>query len=168
MNTPLGVITLFEDTGALVALEWGRTPGEDATPLLDRARALLNAYFDGNRANFDLPLRPAGTPFQRTVWEHLRRIPCGETTTYGQLANALDTAPRAAATACGRNPIPIIIPCHRVVGVDSRLGGYSGGDGVITKETLLRLEGIAIFTKHLAQDLYLARPRSTVGDRNEG
>lgn len=151
LNTPLGVITLFEDTGALVALEWGRAPGEAATPLLDRVCVLLNAYFDGHPAPFDLLLRPAGTPFQRTVWEHLRHIPHGETITYGQLAKALDTAPRAAAAACGRNPIPIIIPCHRVVAANNRLGGYSGGDGTVTKQALLRLEGAAGYINHQAE-----------------
>jgi methylated-DNA-[protein]-cysteine S-methyltransferase len=159
---------LFEDAGALVAIEWGRAPGENTTPLLDRIRSLLNAYFDGNPASFDLPLRPAGTPYQTTVWEHLRRIPHGKTITYGQLATALDTGPRAAAAACGRNPIPIIIPCHRVVGAHNRLGGYSGGDGVVTKEALLRLEGSAAFTKLHTQALDLAEPHSSAADRNGG
>ncbi len=141
LNTPLGVLSLFEEEGALVAIEWGRASGEDTTPLLEKTRAQLDAYFDSALTSFDLPLRPEGTPFQRSVWNFLRRIPRGETVSYGHLANALNTGPRAVAGACGRNPIPIIIPCHRVVGANRLLGGYSGGDGAATKEALLRLEG---------------------------
>ena len=140
LNTPLGVLSLFEEAGALVALEWGRAPGKNATPLLDNACVQLDAYFDGSLTSFDMPLRPDGTPFQRSVWDSLRRIPHGQTVTYGQLANTLNTGPRAVASACSRNPIPIIIPCHRVVGANHLLGGYSGGEGPATKEALLRLE----------------------------
>ncbi len=142
LNTPLGVLSLFEEAGALVALEWGRAPGKDATPLLDDACAQLHAYFEGSLTSFDLSLRPNGTPFQRTVWTALRGIPHGDTVTYGQLAKTLNTGSRAVAGACSRNPIAIIIPCHRVVGANHSLGGYSGGDGPPTKEALLRLEGV--------------------------
>lgn len=142
LNTPLGILSLFEETGALVAIEWGRAPGKDSTPLLESACAQIDAYFEGTLTSFDLPLRPDGTPFQRSVWNSLRRIPHGETVTYGQLANTLSTGPRPVAGACGRNPIPIIIPCHRVVGANNILGGYSGGDGPSTKQALLRLEGV--------------------------
>lgn len=141
LNTPLGVLSLFEEKEALVAIEWGHAPGNDTTPLLQNVCAQLDAYFDRYLLSFDLPLRPHGTPFQRSVWSSLQRIPYGETVTYGQLATALDTGPRAVAGACGRNPLPIIIPCHRVVGANHLLGGYSGGDGAATKEALLRLEG---------------------------
>ena len=142
VTTPLGVLSLFENEGALVAIEWGRAPDKHPTPLLATACAQLQAYFDGTLTVFDLPLRPAGTPFQRTVWESLLRIPYGDTVTYGQLAASIKTGPRAVANACARNPIPIIIPCHRVVAAHHRLGGYSGGDGVASKEILLRLEGV--------------------------
>jgi methylated-DNA-[protein]-cysteine S-methyltransferase len=142
LNTPLGILSLFEETGALVAIEWGRAPGNDSTPLLESACTQLNAYFGGTLTSFDLPLRPDGTPFQRSVWSSLRLIPHGETVTYGQLANTLRTGPRPLAAACGRNPIPIIIPCHRVVGANHNLGGYSGGDGPSTKRALLCLEGV--------------------------
>jgi len=142
LNTPLGILSLFEEAGALVAIEWGRAPGKDSTPLLANARAQLDAYFDGTLTSFDLPLRPDGTPFQRSIWNALLRIPHGDTVTYGHLANALNTGPRAVAGACSRNPIPIIIPCHRVVGASNLVGGYSGGDGLATKEALLRLEGV--------------------------
>ena len=142
MNTPLGVLSLFEDSEALVAVEWGRAPDKQPTPLLESACTQLQAYFDGTLTAFDLPLRPDGTMFQRSVWEALLRIPHGETVSYGELAASLKTGPRAVAGACARNPIPIFIPCHRVVAAHHRLGGYSGGAGVTTKEVLLRLEGV--------------------------
>ena len=142
LNTPVGVLSLFEEAGVLVAIEWGRAPGRHNTPLLEEACAQLDAYFDGILTSFELPLRPAGTSFQQSVWNSLRNIPRGDTVSYGQLAKILNTGSRAIAGACGRNPIPIIIPCHRVVGANRQLGGYSGGDGLSTKRALLRLEGV--------------------------
>ena len=144
VNSPLGPLTLFEDAGALVVLEWGRAPSSAASPLLHQAKAQLDEYFAGRRTVFDLPLQPHGTPFQKSLWQHLLDIPYGQVLTYGALAARMGTAPRPVGGACGRNPIPIIIPCHRVVGAGGRLTGYSGGEGVDTKRALLRLEGIAI------------------------
>jgi len=140
LHSPLGPLTLFEEAGAIVALDWGRAPAGAATPLLSVAREQLDAYFTGRLKAFDLPLRPAGTPFQKAVWDLMRAIPYGATRTYGELAHELKSAPRAVGGACGRNPIPILIPCHRVLGAAGRLGGYSGGAGVDTKRALLRLE----------------------------
>ena len=140
LHTPLGEITLSEDEGALVALDWGRGRDQEATPLLREAREQLHDWFDGKRQRFDLPLRPHGTPFQRRVWEVMRAIPPGETLTYGAVAARLNSAARAIGMACGANPIPIIIPCHRVVAASGRLGGYSGEGGSGTKRFLLRLE----------------------------
>lgn len=138
--TPLGELTLSEEDGAIVALDWGRGRDQTATPLLRRATAALNAYFDGAPDPFaDLPLDPAGTPFQRRVWAAMRAIPRGRTRSYGELARELHSSARAVGTACGANPIPIIIPCHRVTGAAS-LGGYSGGEGPDTKRYLLGLE----------------------------
>lgn len=141
--SPFGLLTIFEDEGALVALEWGRAPegGAGDTPLLRDARRQLDAYFDGALREFDLPLQPAGTAFQRRVWARLRDIPYGSTETYGALARELATSARALAGACGANPLPVIVPCHRVVAASGALGGYSGGEGVATKRALLRLEG---------------------------
>ncbi len=85
-----------------------------------------------------------GSAFLRAVWGQLRRIPYGRTRTYGDVAEALMSAPRAVGSACGKNPIPIIVPCHRVVGADGRMTGYSGGEGIETKIQLLRLEGCLI------------------------
>ena len=87
-----------------------------------------------------LPLTPVGTAFQRSVWSAMRDIPFGEVQSYGDLAKRLRTAPRAVGSACGRNPLPILIPCHRVVGASGALTGYSGGDGLVTKKFLIDLE----------------------------
>lgn len=138
--SPVGILTLVEEAGALVAVTWGDPPEARSSPLLDRARAALDRYFAGGREPFDLPLRLAGTPFQQRIWRALREIPWGSTTTYGALAAQQDTAPRVIASACARNPLPVLIPCHRVVAADGSLGGYSGGEGVPTKRALLRLE----------------------------
>lgn len=143
-NSPVGPLTLFEEDGAIVAVEWGWPPESDQplAPVLEQARDQLDAYFDGMLQRFDLPLAPMGTPFQKKVWQALAAIPYGTTRTYGQLAAELGTAPRALGGACGRNPLPIIVPCHRVLAADGGLGGYSGLDGTDTKEFLLRLEGV--------------------------
>ncbi|MGG5820635.1 methylated-DNA--[protein]-cysteine S-methyltransferase [Falsiroseomonas sp. HW251] len=138
--TPLGEVTISEEDGAIVALDWGRGRDQDRTRLLDRAIAQLQDYFDGKRAAFDLPLSPHGTDFQRRVWDALRAIPVGETRSYGDLAKALNSAARAIGQANGANPIPILIPCHRVLAARGALGGYSGGDGPPTKLWLLQHE----------------------------
>jgi methylated-DNA-[protein]-cysteine S-methyltransferase len=140
-TTPIGPLALFEAEDAIVALDWGWLPESEESPLLLRARQQLEEYFEGQRKVFDLPLAPHGTPFQRKVWAGLQQIPFGQTLSYGQLADKLGTAPRALGGACGRNPIPVIIPCHRVLAANGGLGGYSGIDGIETKEFLLRLEG---------------------------
>lgn len=141
-HTPLGPMTVFERDGAVVALEWGEAPPDGAaTPLLRRAVGQLQDYFDGTRDAFDLPLAPQGTPFQRRVWDALCRIPPGETRSYAEIGREVGCrAARAIGQANGRNPIPILIPCHRVVAADGSLGGYSGGEGPATKRYLLQLE----------------------------
>lgn len=140
LSSPLGPLTVFEDEAAVVAVEFGRAPPGEETPLLEEARRQLDAYFDGRLRDFSLPLAPAGSAFQRAVWGAISTIPYGETRTYDDLANALGSAARAIGGACGRNPIPIIVPCHRVVGAGGRLTGYSGGEGTDTKRVLLVLE----------------------------
>ena len=111
------------------------------TPLLLEARRQLEEYFAGLRAAFSLPLAPEGTDFQKAVWRELENIPYGETRTYGQIARALGNpnASRAVGMANHKNPVAIMIPCHRVIGADGSLTGYAGGLDI--KETLLRLEG---------------------------
>jgi methylated-DNA-[protein]-cysteine S-methyltransferase len=140
VESPLGPLALLEEGGAIVSLDWGAAKREDETPLLARARAQLVDYFAGRRHDFDLPLAPRGTEFQRRVWRALARILYGETLTYGALAQRLGSAPRAVGGACGANPIPIIIPCHRVVAATGALTGYSGVGGTATKRRLLELE----------------------------
>lgn len=141
LHTPLGSLTLSEEDGAIIALDWGRGRDQEATPLLLRARDQLQDYFDGKRMVFDLPLAPHGTAFQRRVWDALCTIPAGQTRSYLDIAQQVGCrAPRAIGQANGANPIPIIIPCHRVVAANGSLGGYSGGDGAATKRYLLDLE----------------------------
>jgi methylated-DNA-[protein]-cysteine S-methyltransferase len=144
MHSPVGDLTLSEEDGALVAIDWGWSPVQAETPLLRRAKAQLEEYFDGTRHAFDLPLEPAGTTFQKSVWRAMRAIPAGSTRSYGDLAKDLHSAPRAVGQACGRNPLPIMIPCHRVLAANGAIGGYSGEGGLDTKRDLLRLEGVAI------------------------
>ena len=139
LHTPVGDITVSESDGSIVAIDWGWGRDQTATPLLLRARALLDAYFDGEPVVFDLPLAPAGTAYRRRVWAALCRIPPGETRTYAAIAREAGGSPRAVGGANAHNPIPILIPCHRVV-ASTGLGGYSGGDGLDTKRWLLALE----------------------------
>jgi len=135
--SPLGPLHLTGADGALTALDWGQGPADSPDEVLSEAAEQLADYFAGRRIAFDLPLRPAGTPYQQRVWELMRRIPYGETWTYGSMARQLGSAARAVGGACGRNPLPIIIPCHRVVGGGGASGGYSGFGGVETKAWLL-------------------------------
>lgn len=144
LMTPLGDITLSEEDGAIVALDWGRGRDQVPTPLLREARDQLHDYFDARRLTFQLPLAPHGTPYQRRVWAALARIPAGQTRSYADIAREIASAPRAVGQANGRNPIPILIPCHRVVAADGSLGGYSGEGGPDTKRFLLDHEARAL------------------------
>lgn len=140
-NTPTGPVTLTEQDGAIVRCEWG-TGGVDHTPILDRAAAQLADYFAGSRQVFDLPLRVNASEFQQRVCDAISAIPFGDTRTYGDLARDLGVPAQAIGQGCGGNPIPILIPCHRVLGANG-LGGFSGRGGVETKVWLLRHEGAA-------------------------
>ncbi len=159
--TPIGEVTVSEEDGAIVALDWGRGRDQDRTPLLLQAITQLQDYFDSRRTAFDLPLNPSGSDFQRRVWTALRQIPPGETRSYGELARQLGSSARAIGQANGRNPIPILIPCHRVVASGGLLGGYSGGDGAGTKRWLLDHERRASPTLDLLSPLTRARPTGT-------
>ena len=142
-ETPTGPVAVRARGDAIVGTGWVRTADgpQHATPLLEEARRQILDYFDGRRRTFDLPLAPAGTSFQQAVWAAMCAIPYGAVRTYGDIAQDLGGTARAVGTACGRNPIPIVIPCHRVVGGNGRLTGFSGGDGVETKRALLQIEG---------------------------
>ncbi len=150
-ETPIGPICLVQDGEALVGLGIaGSLQAADAiwqeTPFLQQAIKELREYLDGGRKIFTVHLSTAGTPFQEKVWRALREIPYGETRTYGQIAIRVGNpkGARAVGMACNRNPIMLLIPCHRVVGSDGSLTGFGGGLPV--KEKLLRLEG-AIFSQ---------------------
>jgi methylated-DNA-[protein]-cysteine S-methyltransferase len=144
VNTPVGPLTLVERDGAIVAVHWGKPSQECETPLLAAGKAQLDGYFFCGLKNFELPLAPSGTDFDKQVWRAMLEIPYGRTRTYGEIATALGGTARNVGTACGRNPIPIIIPCHRVVGADGAMIGYSGGAGVESKVALLALEGVLL------------------------
>lgn len=143
-ETPLGpALLLADDDGALTSIAFDADPPPDARPAPDalaQAARQLAEYFSGGRTAFDLPLRPAGTPFQRAVWDELLRIPHGETRSYGELARALGQpgGAQAVGAANGQNPLAVVVPCHRVIGADGSLTGYAGG--LHRKRALLALE----------------------------
>ena len=141
ISSPIGALTLHSDGAALTALRFG-ADGSDAgaCPLLHRAAGELAAYFRGELRTFSVPLSPAGTDFQRSVWDALATIPYGQTASYRDVARTIGNprACRAVGTANHRNPLPILIPCHRVVGSDGSLTGYAGG--LQRKQFLLALE----------------------------
>ena len=148
LETPIGPLTITATKKAVTAIRFGTqvpegsTPctGAEATPLLRKAAEEIGDYFAGSRRKFTLPLAPEGTPFQQKVWEALRTIPYGETRTYKQIAIQIghNQSFRAVGMASNRNPIAIVIPCHRVIGYDGKLTGYAGGLDI--KEQLLELE----------------------------
>ncbi len=140
LQSPFGPLTLREEGGQIVALSWG-TGGADEAPLLVEASRQLGEYFAGSRIEFDLPIafRPG---LQGEVMRAMCAIPFGETRTYGDLAKSLGAPAQAIGQACGGNPVPIIVPCHRILGA-SGLGGFSAPGGVETKVALLKHEGAA-------------------------
>ena len=144
INSPVGALTLFEFDDKIVALEWGYVEDMETSPVLEEAKKQLADYFAGKRSDFDLPLDPDGTDFQKAVWDAMRKIPAGTTATYKELAEAAGSpkAFQSVGTACGDNPIPIIIPCHRVLASGDKPGGYSGDGGLETKRRLLKIEGV--------------------------
>ena len=145
--SPVGPLLLAGDSRALVQLHFQSGPTaleplpewrHDPAPFAE-ALGQLAEYFRGTRREFTVPLAPRGTPFQLAVWRALRTIPYGETISYGVLAARLGSAARAVGAANGANPLPIIVPCHRVIGADGSLTGFGGGLGI--KRALLELEG---------------------------
>jgi len=150
MKSPVGVLRLYANEEALVAILWeNEKPGRvRLAPALPRANhpilresvRQLKEYFAGKRTAFDLPLGPVGTPFQKKAWQALRRIPFGETRSYADQAKRIGNpkACRAVGAANGRNPLSIVVPCHRVIGANGSLTGFAGGEAV--KRALLELE----------------------------
>ncbi|MBJ26558.1 MAG: cysteine methyltransferase [Alphaproteobacteria bacterium] len=149
--TILGPIVIKSDGYAITSLNFGqirsKTP-QKTLPVLNEASKQLYSYFKNISFKFTVPINPSGTDFQLNVWNYLSNIPYGETKTYGAIANILNTSPRAIGAACSRNPILIVIPCHRVLGSNGNLGGFSGGSGINTKICLLKHE-------NANQNLYL-------------
>jgi methylated-DNA-[protein]-cysteine S-methyltransferase len=155
IESPVGELRLVETNGAISQIEFepfrdhdGRPRGDrdDTHPLLVEAARQLRAYFARDLKEFDLPLAPVGSDFQQRVWKELCEIGYGETSSYGELAHRLgksNAASRAVGLANGRNPIPIVIPCHRVIGANGTLTGYAGG--LDRKQKLLELEQDALF-----------------------
>jgi methylated-DNA-[protein]-cysteine S-methyltransferase len=143
-HSPLGDLTLTDEEGRIVSLDWGWARDQGATALLEKAKKQVLEYLAGRRRDFDLPVEPSGTDFQRSVWKQMRAIPFGKTRSYAELAARLKSGPRAVGGACGKNPIPIIIPCHRVVASAGGLGGFSSPGGIDTKKRLLSIEGVAL------------------------
>jgi methylated-DNA-[protein]-cysteine S-methyltransferase len=152
IDSPIGRIEVVSNGQAItsLAIERGGALPHDDEPehgdaVLERAAEQLTEYFAGERHDFDLPVDLAGTAFQRAVWEQLVQLQWGEVISYGELGHATGraTAGRAVGGAVGANPVPIIVPCHRVLGVSGRITGYSGGEGIPTKSWLLEHEGIA-------------------------
>ncbi|OKH87364.1 methylated-DNA--[protein]-cysteine S-methyltransferase [Thalassospira sp. TSL5-1] len=158
INSPVGALTIFEFDDQIVSLDWGFVEEMETSPVLDEAKAQINAYFAKKLHRFDLPLAPGGTAFQAAVWAAIRDIPLGQTATYQELARAAGSPKgfRAVGMACGKNPIPILIPCHRVLATGGKPGGYSGDGGLETKEMLLKLEGIDLYhpVKDQRQDTF--------------
>ena len=142
--TPIGPLTIELSDDALTLLEFDAlgkaTPGTATKGLAGETARQIEAYFAGKLKQFDLPLHAEGTPFRQKVWQALRDVPYGQTRSYGEIARAVDSAPRAVGGACGANPIAIVVPCHRIVGAGGWIGGFSGGDGCATKHLLLELE----------------------------
>lgn len=145
--SPLGPLTVTATEEAIIDLDWGGRPdpAQPANSLLAEAARQLEAYFADGKFRFDLPLAPAGSDFQRAVWDFMLAIPAGQTRTYGEAAAAIGgsarTDARAVGGACGANPIPVIIPCHRILAAGGEAGGYSGKGGLDTKRWLLKHEG---------------------------
>ena len=142
-ETKLGSVTIVEEDGALLAITTHRTYEgiKQETPLINEAYRQLSEYLSGERKRFDLPLNPQGTVFQQQVWKALCDIPYGETRSYKQIAEAIGNpkAVRAVGMANNRNPLLIVVPCHRVIGANGKLVGYAAG--IEKKEFLLKLEG---------------------------
>lgn len=152
-ESPVGRLRLVAESSVLIAVLWENDPlgrvrldapiescDTQSDSVLAAAKRQLDEYFAGQRTLFDLPLEMRGTPFQKRVWNSLLTIPFGQTRTYGQLADQIGNpkAVRAVGAANGKNPISIIVPCHRVIGASGKLTGFAGG--LDAKETLLRLE----------------------------
>lgn len=148
LEIPLGILTIIEENKNIIEIIFGKIEKEESeiwkkedTELLQKTKKQLVEYFNKERTEFTIPCNPKGTVFQKEVWQELQKIPYGETATYQEVAFSIGNvrACRSVGRANNKNPIPILIPCHRVIGKDNKLLGYAGGMEI--KEFLLRLEG---------------------------
>ncbi|MFS8085813.1 MAG: methylated-DNA--[protein]-cysteine S-methyltransferase [Acidobacteriota bacterium] len=150
LRTPFSVLGVREDGGRLVAIDYLPLATDELVPttaLAAEAVRQLLAYLADPQARFDLAVATNGSAFEDRVWREIGAIPAGQVRTYGAIAKAIRSAPRAVGGACGRNPLPLIIPCHRVVAAGGRLGGFMGGkehDPLAVKRWLLRHEGVRL------------------------
>lgn len=150
IDSPVGALLLCSDGQAITRISWlddkvsraKDDPNSICRPdsICQLAATELRAYFAGNLQDFSVPVSLNGSPLQRGVWDAMVKIPFGAVLTYGDVAHALSAGAQAVGTACGQNPVPIIVPCHRIVGAGGKLTGFSGGNGVETKAFLLDLE----------------------------
>ncbi|HET8729302.1 MAG TPA: methylated-DNA--[protein]-cysteine S-methyltransferase [Alphaproteobacteria bacterium] len=140
LQSPIGPVTVTVEDGAVTGLDFADHGGRDDGPLLKEAERQVAAYFAGRLKAFDLPVALRGTAFQRRVWAAMREIPWGEVASYGGIAMVVGTGPRAVGNACGRNPVSLLVPCHRVLASGGGPGGY-GATGLGVKRWLLRHEG---------------------------
>lgn len=171
-ESPIGRIEIVGDGTAVVSLSIetsGRLPHDElpehGDAIVDRAAAQLEQYFAGTRRDFDVPVSLPGTPFQRAIWAELSALGFGEVVSYGELGQATGrpSAGRAVGGAVGANPVPIIVPCHRVLGSSGMITGYSAGEGIPTKSWLLTHEGIA----HRVPTLASAAPQLDLGELSD-
>ena len=144
-KTSLGNIQLASKNKEIVSIQFTtKNVKQSNLALLNKAKKQIEEYILGQRKLFDIKINPEGTKFQKTVWEKLYAIPYGKTVSYLKLANILNTSPRAIGNACGKNPLLIVIPCHRVLSIKKELTGFSALGGIATKKKLLKIENIKI------------------------
>lgn len=140
-DTPFGILYCAASSKGLTYLSWQNNGNSAENAHTRQAQQQIQEFFNHNRTTFDIPLDLQGTPFQKQVWAEIAKIPYGKTVSYSDIAQKINSHPRAVGMATGKNPVPILIPCHRVMGKNGTLTGFSGGDGIPTKEKLLHFEG---------------------------
>jgi methylated-DNA-[protein]-cysteine S-methyltransferase len=144
LKTEIGFVNLYSENGKLVGVTIDKAPAQKVggDPVIEKAKSQLAEYFAGKRKTFDLPIELQGTEFQKSVWKVIDDIKFGETLTYADIAARIGKpkASRAVGGAVGANPVPLFVPCHRVLGANGKITGYSGGEGLPTKRQLLKLE----------------------------
>ena len=144
-KTSIGNIQLVAKNKEIVSIQFTtKKVKQSDLALLNKAKKQIEEYILGQRKLFDIKIKPEGTKFQKTVWKELYTIPYGKTISYLKLANSLNTSPRAVGNACGKNPLLIVIPCHRVLSIKKELTGFSALGGIVTKKKLLQIENIKV------------------------